>query len=51
MPSVGWSGVEHATTGLWSEVTNHVSMLASLGLVDARRMLPDCIVPNVKIGG
>jgi len=27
MPSVGWSGVEHATTGLWSEVTNHVSML------------------------
>ncbi len=45
MPSVGWSGVKHAATGLWSSgnlicgVMNHTSLFGSLGLVDAKRTL------------
>lgn len=49
MPSIGWSVIKHAATGLWSSgnvlcgVMNHISLferMMSLDLADDRRTLP-----------
>lgn len=49
VPSVGWSGLQHTPTGVWSSenvfcgVMNHVSLSVwwmSVGLMDVRRTIP-----------